>query len=661
MDRERDRRTGRFRLRIVTVRRVSQVFFAVLFLGLAAVATFGENLWQLRGWPINLFLELDPLIAIATVLTTGTLYAGLAWAVLTIVMSAFLGRAFCGWVCPFGTMHQFFGWVGKATGLADRVRMNRPSRFAAVKYYILAFLLAGSATGLVARAARATTDGSPLVWLSAGVVLVVGAVIALAKPLQGRGRSTAVVLVFAVTWIALGRLVPDDETFTGSIQIGILDPIAFLTRATQVIALPFLDRATGIIFVSPRYTAGAWLIGGLFGLALLLNLMVPRFYCRYVCPLGALLGILGRFAPWRIRQDHQATACRSCRHCESDCEGACDPSGMAGGFVHSECVLCMNCLDDCSNGVTGFGAQASDGKERPLPDIGRRGLLISLASGVAVVPVIRLAGNLGPTPSAGQIRPPGALPEDAFLDRCLKCGQCMRICPTNVLQPAGFDHGLEALWTPVLNNRIGTSGCQLNCTACSMACPTAAIRPITLDEKLGRGDFASKGPIRVGMAYVDRGLCLPWAMDRPCIVCEENCPVSPKAIYAKTVFDAVRGGTGTVRESLDDTIALDGVALTPGGLATGDYFLAFGDGSGVSRLPIRGNMVSAVVLLDAPARPFDLGSDVRIEVRLKQPYVDPKLCTGCGICEHECPVSGIAAIRVIAENESRHSRSTLIG
>jgi hypothetical protein len=62
----------------------------------------------------------------------------------------------------------------------------------------------------------------------------------------------------------------------------------------------------------------------------------------------------------------------------------------------------------------------------------------------------------------------------------------------------------------------------------------------SVDERLGKGDFASTGPIRIGMAFVDRGRCLPWAMDRPCIVCQENCPVSPKAIFTRKEFRPVR-------------------------------------------------------------------------------------------------------------------------
>ncbi|UCC23185.1 MAG: [Fe-S]-binding protein, partial [Planctomycetota bacterium] len=61
-------------MRIVQTRRISQVFFFTLFVWFCIVSTVGDKLWQLRGWPVNWFLQLDPLVAIGTILTTHSLY-----------------------------------------------------------------------------------------------------------------------------------------------------------------------------------------------------------------------------------------------------------------------------------------------------------------------------------------------------------------------------------------------------------------------------------------------------------------------------------------------------------------------------------------------------------------------------------------------------------
>jgi len=235
----------------------------------------------------------------------------------------------------------------------------------------------------------------------------------------------------------------------------------------------------------------------------------------------------------------------------------------------------------------------------------------------------------------------------------------MRICPTNVLQPAGIAGGFEGLWTPVLNNRIGTSGCQLNCTACGEVCPTSAIRPITLDEKHGAGEFADAGPIKLGTAFFDRNRCLPWAMDKPCIVCEENCPVSPKAIYTEECFNTVRDGSLTVKKITGNTIETVETILKADKFSTGDYYCAFAPETRVKITANTENTIDLISLEGFKNTPAP-GDKIEIQVRLQRPYVDIEKCIGCGVCEHECPVSGLKAVRVSAEGETRSADRSLL-
>jgi ferredoxin len=293
------------------------------------------------------------------------------------------------------------------------------------------------------------------------------------------------------------------------------------------------------------------------------------------------------------------------------------------------------------------------------PDINRRGFVLSLASGALALPAVRLGAKIGQNYDPSIIRPPGAMSEEEFLKRCIKCGQCMRVCPTNVIQPGGIKGGFENLWTPVLNNRIGTSGCQLNCVACGNICPTAAIRPITIDEKHGEGEFVEEGPIKIGNAFVDRSRCLPWAFGKPCIVCEENCPVSPKAIYTKEEFQTVRHGNVRVKSINDNNIQFDKFRMSMGEFASGDYFLEI---PGIGRKKITAHTKDSVTI-DAEQinrGKIEEGSEVHLQVRLQRPYVDLTKCIGCGVCEHECPVSGKRAIRVSAEGESRSKDRKLL-
>jgi ferredoxin len=194
-------------------------------------------------------------------------------------------------------------------------------------------------------------------------------------------------------------------------------------------------------------------------------------------------------------------------------------------------------------------------------------------------------------------------------------------------------------------------------------CPTAAIRPIGLDEKIGKNAFADKGPIRIGTAFVDRGRCLPWSMDRPCIVCQENCPVSPKAIFTREQFQTVSFEKAIHIQTADaDRLELDDDVLEAGRYASGDYYCTVqGQPYGRPRL-IRENYSRVIFLspeLSWKTIP-ETGSRVQIMIRLLQPFVDPERCIGCGICEHECPVIGKRAIRVTADNETRSKKHALI-
>jgi len=158
-------------------------------------------------------------------------------------------------------------------------------------------------------------------------------------------------------------------------------------------------------------------------------------------------------------------------------------------------------------------------------NLGRRNVLTGAAAGLGGACLSRVHPRAsGRTFNPALIRPPGAVAEEEFLSRCIRCGECMKVCPTNAIQPAYMQSGLEGMWTPVLDMDIGY--CEFDCTLCGQVCPTGAIRELSLEEKQ---------KIKIGQSFVDKNRCMPYAFGRPCIVCEEHCPTPEKAISVEEV------------------------------------------------------------------------------------------------------------------------------
>ncbi len=167
-------------------------------------------------------------------------------------------------------------------------------------------------------------------------------------------------------------------------------------------------------------------------------------------------------------------------------------------------------------------------------DLKRRSVIFGTAAGLGTVLLARTSAlGEGKTFSPGLIRPPGSLGEDDFLSKCIRCNECMKVCPTNAIQPALMEGGVEGLWTPVLKMRMGY--CEYECNLCSQVCPTQAIQKISVEQKQ---------KVKIGLAFFDKNRCLPYALARTCIVCEEHCPTPKKAIWFQEV--QVMGSDGNM-------------------------------------------------------------------------------------------------------------------
>ena len=498
--------------RLRAYRRIAQGLTLAVFVWLVLQTTFGVDIRPDPSgvislpYPVSFFLELDPLAALTTLLSSWTLYKGMAWALVILIPTIFLGRFFCGWLCPMGTLNHMVSQIpakrGRRAG-ARKAETNRYRPYQRIKYLVLFVVLGAAAMGSLL---AGLLDPISLLARSLGTVVL---------PTLHTVAADSVTWVKGIGWPPLGRAAQGMYEVVGAVL------------------LPY-QRAQ---------FHGILLLALVFITVLVLNRVFSRFWCRGICPLGALLGLFSRFSILGLVKDE--STCTRCNRCLTACQGGDDPIPGAT-WRKAECHLCFNCTAECPEGSVRFSflpdpGPASAPVATPAVDVGRRATLIAAGAGLVSVPLMRTGDSFDANPDPARIRPPGALPEDEFLARCIRCGQCMRVCPNNALHPAALQAGFEGLWTPVLISRVGY--CEPTCTLCGEVCPTGALASLSILQKVGGPETP---PTRIGTAFVDRGRCLPWAMDRPCIVCEEWCPTSPKAVLLTETTVTDRDGKEVV-------------------------------------------------------------------------------------------------------------------
>ena len=481
---------------MISWRRVTQLVCLGLFLTLIVLSSV-----PLPGWlPVQRVFALDPVLFLGPLLSSGTLMTGLSVLVALFVATALLGRFFCGHVCPLGTtLDASRPLVAGSRQSSPRKQRNPGEGLRRLKYLLLCLGIVAALFGL-----NLLHWGSPLSLAARFYALIL-------KPLGN----------FFLHWVGPA-----------------LEPVLSATGLPSMAPAPFLG-----------YSGIALLLMFFLGL-LVANRWVPRFWCRCLCPAGAVLALIGRRPLFRRRVSQSCTECGRCRR---ECPVQAIPDNPKE-TLSGECIRCLHCQNICPEAAIAFQPTGTS-RPQPLHLPGRRAVLQTVGLGL----FLAFLGKAGQASSQNRspVRPPGAVPESLFLSRCIRCGMCMTVCPTQMLQPESPTQGLAAHFAPLAIPRTGP--CEPGCNACTRICPSGAIRILDLEEKMWA---------KMGTAFVDRRKCLAWNYDRSCLVCDEVCP------YGAVELRKVEGQ---------------------------EVFV---------------------------------------------PFVNEKKCTGCGFCEHDCPVTGRAAIRV---------------
>ena len=119
---------------------------------------------------------------------------------------------------------------------------------------------------------------------------------------------------------------------------------------------------------------------------------------------------------------------------------------------------------------------------------------------------------------AGQrvvFRPPGALPEAEFLETCHRCGNCVKNCPANAIQPLPSNNASLAN-TPYIDP--DEQPCVIcDSLACMYVCPSGALQPVYAED------------IKIGVAVFTAETCLR-TNEVDCTYCVDTCPIGSDAI-----------------------------------------------------------------------------------------------------------------------------------
>jgi ferredoxin len=413
---------------------------------------YADNLAAKEWIPAETFLVIDPLVSLSTAIASRSWVWSLACAAMILLVCLLIPRGFCGYLCPLGTTIDLFDWA--ITSRVARFRVPGEGWWVHIKYYLLAGTLVAAVCGVLVS--------------------------------------------------------------------GYFSAIPVITRAMLFLVDPLQNGAMRGWHLLPAFNIGQIVSLLMFFAVLCLGFFRPRFWCKYVCPSGALFSLGNLF---RVTERKVESSCINCNKCVEICPfDAIKPDFTTRT---SDCTMCQSCGGVCPTHAIKFverwnvvELKVAGTPANQETSLGRRGFL-SLAAGTSAAAVggigiaavtKALGAGLDDDSAVLPVRPPGSVPEQEFLEMCIRCGECFKVCPNNVLQPEGFLQGLEGLWTPYANT--DWAGCESSCNACGQVCPTGAIRALPLEEKR---------VVRMGLAIVNEDTCLPYAGKDACDLCVQEC------------------------------------------------------------------------------------------------------------------------------------------
>ena len=221
-----------------------------------------------------------------------------------LVTSMLFGPAFCGWICPTGALQELIGTLTR--------RWNRKRKAQGYPFSRAALVGAMAVIGVfvvwmihLSRTRMFFVEDASIYWSEVLVLIVLLLAFNMRRwdaPLR-KLRLVSFWLVVSASLLSL--------RVTSPVHLGfakVYDPASFLSTVMVVLA----------------------------------TLVIPRVWCRYLCPWRAAIAWAGKHSVRTIVLDTQA-----CTRC-GVCDGACEVDAVVKGNIDAkECHFCMNCVDTC--------------------------------------------------------------------------------------------------------------------------------------------------------------------------------------------------------------------------------------------------------------------------------------------------------------------------
>lgn len=394
--------------------------------------------------------------------------------IIVLLLTFLFGRVYCSFLCPLGTFQDFFIYISRKIKRKKKNIFTVPYTKTRFSLLIIIFI--------------------PLILFNSV------ALIGIFDPYSIWGRIAN--NIFRTSLIFINNSV--------SSLLSYFDFYSLYPYEYQGISIPAFALAS-------------------FSILLIIYFSVKRgrLYCNTVCPVGTLLGIIAKYSFFRFHISE--TLCKNCTLCERVCKAECINSKEMK-IDMSRCVSCFNCITVCSSDGVVFErtyfkkkqtSKISNEVKEDSIDVSKRDFFakvfisltaLSAFSFIQKIPVIKKLSTVKEKRYI-PIAPPGAKSIEKFNLTCTACNLCVKVCPTQVIQPSFLEYGVINMFQPRMDYL--RSFCNFECNSCTQVCPTGALEFLPLQ---------TKKQLQIGKAKLIKENCIVFTEETECGACSEHCP-----------------------------------------------------------------------------------------------------------------------------------------